>query len=383
MSRILALCLLLVMAPPAIAQTITVEVWTHSQPGNPPQPSSSAAVRMYPAANIPVGMNVPVQKPVPAGPRQNQYVFNGSAVAPLVDVTAMQTGYHPWTARDLYLVAGEDQKLGVQLFKYDYPIKAPQCFALKTQYELSFRKEQQLFRNDQQLGYDAELKAVQHIARLKYADGILSLPDPSPYHKQSIETEQMLAEMSRESRDELDKMVGGLFDLYKMDTFGQYAPSQWQTQYKAPNGQTVNCEVQLFGTHGTYTTQNGARHILENIDIFYEENADGGSNSVIAGHWRFAPETPQESQGTFRWQVDGSDHFEGDFQRPGDGNKYSWKGDRVPQPQREEPEDVSSDVGQPSPPVDGPVPAPRLRGPRRIPAPAPALPAPAPPAPQL
>lgn len=365
MTRYLAPCLFLILSCPGLAQTVTVEVWTHTRPGNPPQPSSSAAVRMFPAANIPTGVNIPVQKPVASGPRQNQYVLNSSTVGPLVDVTALQTGYHPWTARDLYVVAGEDQKLGVQLFKHDYPIKAPQCFALKTQYELLFRKEQRLLRNDPRLDYDAELKAVQHIARLKYADGILALPNPSRMDVQSEETNQMLREMTRESRDELNGMLNGLIDLYEMDQFEQYTPSRWKTQYKALNGEAVNSEVRLFGTHGTYTAGNEAKHLLENIDIFYEENEDGDSHDVIAGHWRFAPDTPQESKGTFRWLVDGGgDHFQGYFQRPGDGNKYSWTGDLVPQPQRDESEDVSSDGGHPAPPVDGPVPAPPLRRPR-------------------
>ena len=386
MIRTLVTCFAVLVAHTAVAQTVTVEVWKLTRPDTPPQPATDAAVRIATADSQPSGPPQPPQIPTGQGPQGNQYVLDGSLKGPLIDVTARVEDYHMWVARDLLVEPASQQNVIVQLFHFDYPIRAPQCFALKTQYEL-------LFRMEQRLSPQLNRKEIQHRARLKYADGILALPSLSRQHFQSPETRQMLAEMTEEARRELSDMGQGLSKLYDMDGFERYTPSQWQTQYNALNGELVNSEVRLFGTHGTYTTSDGAKHVLEGIDIFTEEDANGGGNDVITGHWRYAPGTPQEVKGTFRWQGDGSDnHFEGYFQRPGDANKYSWKGDRIQQPNGEHllyrPLNGEHllhrrlNAGQPAPPINGAAPAPRGPRPiRRIPAPAPALPAPAPPAP--
>ena len=322
MKRILFVFLGLMLEQPLGAQNIKVDVWTLTVPGTSPQPSNSAAVRISTAANVSSVQGGRPQQPTAGGPMQNQYVLDASQFGSLVDVTCRQAGHHPWAARDLYVGSGTDQNINVQLFQYDYPIKAPQCFAIKTEYELLFRKEQRLSPN-------AKRSEIQHVARLKYADGILALPNPSRQHVQSAETRQMLDEMTNDDRDELNDMLRGLFNLYEMDGFVRYAPSLWQTSYVAVNGQTVNSEVRLFGNHGTYSTPNG-KHLLENVDITIEENEDGGTNDVITGNWRFSPGNNNESTGTFRWVVDGSEnHFEGFFQKRGDNEKWAWTGDRI------------------------------------------------------
>jgi hypothetical protein len=323
MIRFLSLCLGLGIAQSLLAQTITVEVWNLTRPENPPQPSSEAAVRISTAANVPPGPAAPQKRPTPSGPMQNQYVLEGAPLGPLVDVTVRQTGYHPWVARDLYMSSGGEQRINVQLFKYDYPIKAPECFALKTQYELFFRKEQRF-------NPGASRKQVQHFARVKYADGLLALPNPSRRHYQSQETRRMLEQMNEDDRDELDNMIDGLFDLYDMNSFEQFAPSTWKTRYVTPGGGTVNNEVRLFGNHGTYVTSDGNKHVLENIDMFYAEDNNGNGANIIAGDWRFAPGTNSESSGTFRWKLEGDErHFEGVWSQKGDNTKRSWKGDRI------------------------------------------------------
>jgi hypothetical protein len=383
MNRTLIVCLVLSLSPSVVAQTINVDVWTLTRPGSPPLPSSTAAVRISTAANVPAGSAIRPQQPTAGGPRQNQYSLDASQFGSLVDIICRQTGHHPWAARDLYVGSGADQNINVQLFRHDYPIKAPQCFALKTEYELLFRKEQRLFRNEQRLSPEAARKEIEHLARVKYANGILALPNPSRQDFQSEETRQMLADMTDDDRDELNNMLNGLFNLYEMDGFERYVPSLWQTSYVAVNRQTVNCEVRLFGNHGTYTTSSG-RHLLENVDFFTEENADGGGTDVISGNWRFAPGNNNESRGTFRWQVDGGEtHFEGFFQRDGDSNRFPWTGDRVEQPIQGELEVGVVDNGLPAPEVNRdavPPPAPRIPG--RVPAPRPAAERPpAPPAP--
>lgn len=321
MVRIIFLLVCVCSAQPLAAQTITVDVWSLLQPNAAPQPSPAAAVRISTAANVPAGVTPALQKPVASGPNQNQYSLDASQLGSVVDITCRQTGHHPWTARDLYVGSGSDQNINVQLFRYDYPIKAPQCFVLKTEYELEFRKEQRLTPH-------AERKEIQHRARLKYADGLLALPNPSRQEFQSAATQQMLAEMTYEDRDELDDMLNGLFKLYDMDGFDRYTPSVWQTSYVAVNGQTVHSEVRLFGTHGTYSTP-GRKHKLENIDIFTEENHDGDESEIITGTWKFSPGSSNEASGTFRWAIDGGgEHFDGTFKMAAGNRSWNWTGNR-------------------------------------------------------
>ncbi len=332
MHRILILCSSLCLTPSVFAQQVTVEVWNLARQGNPPVPSSSAIVRAARAANLPPGVPAPPQRPADSVPQQNQYVLNATGLGPLVDVMIRQTDYHPWAVRDLYLAPGGDQNVNVQLFKYDYPIKAPECFALKTQYELLFRSEQRLTPN-------ASRKEVEHRARLKYADGLLALPNPSRQEMQSPWVSQMLAEMDDNDRNELENMLDGLFDLYKMNGFEQYVPSAWQTTYISPNG-PVESEVRLYGNHGTYSTGDGRLHTLDEIDIFYEENENGAGGFVIAGTWRFRDPS---SSGSFRWLVDESEEaFSGTWQFAGRNERRSWTGRRLLQPPD----------GQPAPPAN-------------------------------
>ena len=381
MFRCLVVCFALLAAQTAEAQKITVEVWKLKSLDGDLEPATDAAVRISRAVSLPLGPQLPPQIPRGEGPLVNQYILDGTPQGPLVDVNvrvdnASVDRYHSWVARDLRVEPRSEQKVIVQLFSFKYPMRAPQCFALKTQYELLFRTEQRLFRNDRGLEYDAKLKEVQRLARLNYADGILALPNPSRRDVQSAETNKMLDDMDEDENQELENMLDGLFDLYRMDHLARYAPSRWQTQYKAINGQRVGSEVQLNGTHGSYTTRDGVKHLLEDIDIVYEENDNGDDGEVITGNWRFLP--GDETKGTFRWKVDGAgEKFEGYFERPGDRQRYPWSGERIPQPNRNdnESEDVSSNRGQPAPPVDGPVPAPPARRPRRISAPPPVAPA--------
>ncbi len=352
MNRLILLLACIVYSQPLAAQTIKVDVWSLIQPFTPPQPSQTASVRISTAANVPPGATIQPQRPVPSGPNQNQYILDASQFGSVVDVTCRQTGHHPWTVRDLYVGSGSDQDIHVQLFRYDYPIKAPQCFALKTEYEL-------LFRTEQRLTPHVERKEIQRRARLKYAGGLLALPNPSRQDFQSPATQQMLAEMTYEDRDELDDMLNGLFKLYDMDGFVRYTPSVWQTSYVAVNGQTVNSEVRLFGNHGTYSTP-GRTHVLDNIDIVTEETQDGNFTDIITGTWRFSPGSPNESAGTFRWTIDGSgDHFNGTFQMAGGNQTWNWTGNRLEMQIRNEFNFRTSgiDEGIAAPAVEAPAPA--------------------------
>lgn len=322
MIRSIAVCFVVLVSHLAVAQTVTVEVWKLAKPGRQPEPAIDAAVRVARADSQPLGPQQPPQIPRGGGPLQNQYVLDGSLNGPLIDVTTRVEDYHMWVVRDLLVSPGGEQKINVQLFRYDYPIRAPQCFALKTQYEL-------LFRLEQRLSPQPDLKVIQHRARLKYAAGVLALPNPSRQHVQSQETRQMLADMTEEDRDELNGMLNGLFDLYEMDSFAQFAPSIWRSQYTSPGGQAVQCEVRILGNRGTYSTSDGAVHLLENIDIFNEENSEGGSSDVITGNWRFDRQN-DSAGGTFRWVVDGSgSHFDGTYHIQGRNNSLSWEGDRI------------------------------------------------------
>ena len=99
-------------------------------------------------------------------------------------------------------------------------------------------------------------------------------------------------------------------------------------QLTGPSGVSIDSEVQINASHGTYTTPDGRKYLLENMDIFYEEDNNGNGNHVFTGTWRFAPNSANESTGTFQWKVDDR-HFDGSWQMSGDNTKRSWKGDRV------------------------------------------------------
>ena len=89
----------------------------------------------------------------------------------------------------------------------------------------------------------------------------------------------------------------------------------------------VQSEVRIQGNRGTYNV-NGVAHRLENIDIFNEESSDGGSTDFMTGQWRFS-QGGNESGGTFRWKLDGDNHFDGVYHFAGSDQSLTWSGDRV------------------------------------------------------
>jgi hypothetical protein len=147
----IGLCLL-GLVHSARAQTITVVVWNLPAQGNL-LPNTRAQVQAVPAANTNVRNESRPQQAVAGGEPRNTYTLNVSALG-------------------LFVRPGTDQRLDVQLFHFNYPILAPECFALKTQYEL-------LFRSEARLNPRRSREEIEHIARLKYADGLLALPNPN------------------------------------------------------------------------------------------------------------------------------------------------------------------------------------------------------------
>lgn len=277
----------------ALGQTVTIYVWLDDRSGTI-QPADKAMIYVTPSLRLGVGgrylQKLEFQPP-------NKYVASLNGAPASIDVGVDHPGYHSLPICDLS--GDQDHTVHVRLLSRRFSLAAPECFALKTQYEFLFRKEQQLAGREAR----RDRASVEHSARLKYADGLLALPNPNrPKKTQSRETQAMLERMEREDEDgysELENMLDGLFDLYHMDGFQQYVPSKWKTHYWAGENR-IEADVEILGTHGTYRTAAGL-HRLENID-FVDDNENGGY--FIAGNFRFKPGTPEEKTGSFRWKVD-------------------------------------------------------------------------------
>jgi len=259
----------------------------------------------------------------------NKYVLTLENAPKSIDIGIDLADCHSLALCDL--TGDQDHSLHVRLFSLQTPLAAPECFALKTQYEFLFRREQQfapppVAPREARGGEDrreARRKAVQHAARLKYGDGLLALPNPNrPRKTQSPATQAMLDRMERDDEDgynELQNMLDGLFDLYGMGGFEQYVPGRWQSRYWV-GGRAIAADVEILGTHGTYRTSAGL-HRLENID-FLEDNEGGGY--LITGNFRFKPGTPDEQTGEIRWKVDEQGFRE--TRSKGPDGQPSWAG---------------------------------------------------------
>jgi hypothetical protein len=351
-------CLVSSMA--AQDKTATIYVWLDDgtdtpKPADKEKPASVVATR---SLRVPPGGARFLQRARFEEP--NKYVVPLQNAPKSIDVGIDVAGYHSLPICDL---SGNDEhSIHVRLFSLKTPLAAPECFALKTQYEFLFRREQfapppaaprlegaaeaappraappraappgvarppiappiappgaappriararsapaRLDDEDaRREASEARRKAVQHSARLKYADGLLALPNPNrPRKTQSPPTRAMLDRMQREDEEgyeELQDMVAGLFKLYGMEGFNQYVPSKWESVYFAGE-RRIAAEIEILGTHGTYRTREGVHH-LENID-FLDDNDEGGY--IITGSFRFKPGTPQEKTGEIRWKVD-------------------------------------------------------------------------------
>ncbi len=295
----------------------TVEVIVDRLPAQgPSQPAVGAVVLATQSPNQQAGTARPPVRSQPTGADQNVYVLQPGALGSPFDVTVRLPDHHAWVVSDLRLTPEDNQRIAVQLFHHDFPIRAPQCFALQTQYERLFRKEQQLAPG-------IAREEIEHRARLKYADGLLALPNPKREHLQSPETRRMLRAMRRDDYEELRGMMDGLFNLYNMEGFEEYVPSVWETTYIV-NGQRVSNTVRLEGTHGTYKNGAGTHH-LENVDIVYSDRDDV---YIISGNWRFHPGQPDEATGSFRWKTNeqgnrfaGTPNWSGRLQR-GPDNRH-------------------------------------------------------------
>jgi hypothetical protein len=302
----MTIAFVLLIPPQLLAQTIEIVV-QGVPPSGPVIPIDNAVVRASQSPNQQSGTPRPPVRPVPPGTNQNVYLLSPAALGSPIDITVQRTkDYHSWVVNDIYLTPGQNQRIEVQLFHFGYPIRAPQCFALKTQYERLFRKEQQL-------NPDKSLKQIEHLARLKYADAIFALPNPNREHLQSPQTRQMLKQMPRDQHNDLQGMMNGLFDLYELDDMAEYIPSEWDTNYIV-NGEPIPTKVRLLGTHGTYENRAG-KHLLEKVDIFYSDQDDG---HVITGTFRYRPGTPDEKSNSFRWKLsDEGNEFSGTGQWSG------------------------------------------------------------------
>jgi hypothetical protein len=278
-------------------KTVTVYVWLDDGTDTA-RPAEKASLEATRSLRLPSGATRYRQKLQSDESNKNKYVVKLQNAPKSIDIGIDKPGYHSLALCDL--AGNEDHSLHVRLFSLQTPLAAPECFALKTQYEYLFRREQQLAPPQ------ASRDAVQHAARLRYADGLLALPNPNrPRKTQSRSTQAMLARMEQQDEDgynELDDMIDGLFDLYDMGGFEQYVPSQWESTYWVGN-EPVRAAVEIVGTHGTYRTGPGDAnlHRLEEID-FQEDNDEGGY--AITGKFRFRPGTQQEQTGEFRWKVD-------------------------------------------------------------------------------
>jgi hypothetical protein len=362
-----------VVAPPAVAQqkTVTVFVWPDegvsiNQEQTPARVEATRSLRL---ANATQRYR---QKFTFSPP--NKYVLTLDNAPKSIDIGIDLANCHSLALCDL--TGDQDHSLHVRMFSLVTPLAAPECFALKTQYEFLFRREQQFAGppiaprlgvppgvalprpgaapppvaprlppgvappriararpvdgeapgGEEGRGDDrrqARRRAVQHAARLKYADGLLALPNPNrPRKTQSPATQAMLDRMEREDEDgynELENMVDGLFDLYGMMGFEQYVPSRWQSRYWV-GGRAIEADIEILGTHGTYRT-NAGLHRLENID-FLEDDEEGGY--IITGNFRFKPGTPDEQIGEIRWKVDEQGFRETRSQGP--NGQPSWAG---------------------------------------------------------
>jgi hypothetical protein len=278
-------------------KTVTIHVWLDDGT-DAAKPAEKARLEATRSLRLPSGAARYRQKLQSDETDKNKYVVKLQNAPKSIDIGIDKPGYHSLALCDL--AGNEDHSLHVRLFSLQTPLAAPECFALKTQYEFLFRREQQLASSQ------ASRDAVQHAARLRYADGLLALPNPNrPRKTQSRATQAMLARMEQEDEDgynELDGMIDGLFDLYGMGGFEQYVPSKWESTYWV-NDEPVRAAVEILGTQGTYRTGPGEAnlHRLEEID-FQDDNDEGGY--VITGKFRFRPGTQQEQTGEFRWKVD-------------------------------------------------------------------------------
>lgn len=302
----------------ARGQTVTIFVWLDDRSGTI-QPAERAQVYATPSLRLGVGgrylRKLDFEPP-------NKYVATLEGAPASIDLGIDHAGYHSLPISDLS--GDKDQALHVRLLSRRFSLAAPECFALKTQYEFLFRKEQQLAGREARRNREK----IEQSARLKYADGLLALPNPNrPRKTQSRQTQQMLDRMEQEDEegyDELQGMVNGLFDLYDMEGYEQYVPSRWKTRYWAGD-RWIPAEVELLGTHGTYRTDAGL-HRLENVEIIDDDQAGG---YFIQGRFRFKPGTADEQTGQFRWKADGQEFRETRGMRNGEP---SWVGTLVSGP---------------------------------------------------
>lgn len=333
-------------------KTVTIFVWLDDGTDTA-KPADKVALEATRSLRLPPGGQRYRQKLQGDSAVKNKYTVTLQNAPKSIDVGIDKAGYHSLALCDL--AGTQDHSIHVRLFSLRTPIAAPECFALKTQYELLFRREQQYApppmaprldappdgapprrpriaparlddEDARREASEAKRRHVQHVARLKYADGLLALPNPDrPRKTQSAATRAMLDRMQRDDPDgydELDNMIEGLFDLYGMGGFEQYVPGKWKSQYWV-GGNAVDADVEIHGTTGTYRTGPGDRnlHRLENLD-FIEDHEEGGY--LLTGNFRFKPGTPEEKTGSIRWKIDEQGFRE--TSSPGPSGRPSWSG---------------------------------------------------------
>jgi hypothetical protein len=355
---------------PAQEKTIAVYVWLDGELGA--IPAENARVEATRSLRLPASGPRYRQKLQQDATVKNKYTLQLQNAPKSIDIGIDRAEHHSLAICDL--AGNESHSLHVRLFNLQTPLAAPECFALKTRYEFLFRREQQdalppvapragglppgaapppgappvapplappgaapprrpvrpgiaparLDDEDaRRAAYEAERRAIQRSARLKYADGLLALPNPNrPRKTQSAPTRAMLDQMQRDDPDgydELQDMVAGLFKLYGMEGFSQHVPGKWESVYFAGD-RRVAAEVEILGTHGTYRTRDGV-HRLENLD-FIDDNENGGY--ILTGNFRYKPGTANEVTGEIRWKMD-ERGFQ-DVRMNGPGGRPSWSG---------------------------------------------------------
>jgi hypothetical protein len=307
----------LVLFVPAWSQTVNISTWKLDQRDGTAVEASDAVVTATAAPYV------------PSRGRYRQNLTPGQAVAlsdpaSAIDVSVRLRGYHSVVIPDLSVGPGRDHSLHVQLLSIQIPVDAPECFALKAQYERLFRKTEQFARP----GMSRD--DVQREARLLYSDGILSLPNPNrPLGIQPQVTQRMLKRMQDEEENgrnnrysELGNMMDGLLNVFGMEPMEEYVPSTWTSEFEpfpGTNPRDLRAAVELTGTTGRH----GNRDLF---DIDFSQDDEG--NTVIQGKWQQEQRMGPPLQGGFRWVL-GEDgrSFEGVRWRDDDRNlKRSWNG---------------------------------------------------------
>jgi hypothetical protein len=238
---------------------------------------------------------------------------------PIVDLQLIRDGFRPVIVTGISTAPANDNRLHLRMLSARDQINAPECLAFSAQYDLSFRKEQQL-------SLKAPRSEIQRRVRTMYGEEILLLPNPSRYDQMPGGTKAMLDAMDREQNEELQNMLNGLFKLYGLRQMSDFSPSRWRTTYVDENGRRIEgVDVRLNGRRGTW----GSQGVMEDIDMAYDDETN---RFVIEGTVYVITVQGQKRKAYFIWRGDENDYgkFTGEwgFDRQS-GKRGTWDGELV------------------------------------------------------